>query len=348
MSASEPDPILIWGAGAIGGTIGAYLARAGVNLLFVDIDADHVGAINQSGLSIEGPIEEFSIPARAVTPEDLTGQFAAIWLCTKAQHTAEATRCLAPHLRPDGHVLSLQNGLNELTIAEIVGRDRTLGAFINFGADYLAPGRILFGGRGAVVVGELDGEMTPRLERTHNLLKLFDEAAILTPTIQGYLWGKLGYGALLFATALTDDSIADVLAKPDYRPMLAALASELTALADAQDIDPLGFNGYEPAAFRPSADPAATEASFDAMVAHNRKSAKSHSGIWRDLAVRKRRTEIDPQLTAPAQIGATFGKDMPLTRRLIELVQEIEVDQRPLSMETLDALKKRFDKGSPR
>ena len=61
-------PLVIWGAGAIGGTIGAYLIRAGIEVLFVDQAEDHVNAVNKTGLSVEGPIEEFTVTARAVTP----------------------------------------------------------------------------------------------------------------------------------------------------------------------------------------------------------------------------------------------------------------------------------------
>ena len=63
------DDVVIWGAGAIGGTIGAYLARAGANPLLVDTDAAHVAALNANGLKITGPIEEFSVSVRAVTPQ---------------------------------------------------------------------------------------------------------------------------------------------------------------------------------------------------------------------------------------------------------------------------------------
>lgn len=339
--------LVIWGAGAIGGTIGAFLVRAGRDVLFVDQAADHVAAMNAEGLAIEGPIETFRVPARAVPPEEVSGAFPAIWLCTKAQHTEGACRALAPHLAKGGHVLSLQNGLNELTIAEIVGRAATLGAFVNFGADCLGPGRILFGGRAAVVVGELDGAETARLAETHRLLQIFEPDAITTPEIWGYLWGKLGYGALLFATALTDDSIADVLAHPAYRPVLTALAQEVTALTVAQGIAPKGFNGYDPDAFRPGARPERVTASFEAMVTHNRGSAKTHSGIWRDLAVRKRKTEVDPQLTKPIAVGAALGHPMPLTRRLVALIEEIETGRRSLAWETLDALKAAHDGSTP-
>ena len=116
-------------------------------------------------------------------------------------------------------MVSAQNGLNEQVIARCIGRERTIGCFVNSGADYLEPGVVLYGGRGAVVLGELDGGSSERLAGLHQLFRTFDADAIATPNIWGYLWAKLIYGALLFATALTDDSIADVLANARMRPV---------------------------------------------------------------------------------------------------------------------------------
>jgi len=78
--------------------------------------------------------------------------------------------------------------------------------------------------------------------------------------------------------------------------------------------------------------------SLDALVAHNRRSAKSHSGIWRDLAVRKRPTEVDAQLGIVVALGAEIGVPARLTARLVELVHEIERGARPQSLDALDAL----------
>ena len=175
--------MLIWGAGAIGGTIGAHLIRAGHDVTLVDRATDHVAALNQHGLTINGPLAEFAVPAQAFTPETLTGEFATILLCVKAQDTESATHALTPHLRADGYVVSVQNGLNELVIGEIVGRARTVGAFVNFGADYLEPGVIHYAGHGAVVLGELDGEFTPRLAELHRVFLDFDANAITTVNI---------------------------------------------------------------------------------------------------------------------------------------------------------------------
>jgi 2-dehydropantoate 2-reductase len=334
----KESPLLIWGAGAIGGTVGAYWRRAGHDVLFVDRDADHVAAINRTGLRIEGPIEEFTVRAPAVLPEEVKGEFATVFLCVKAPATAAASEALAPFVADQGCVVSLQNGLNERVIAKRLGAERTIGAFINFGADYLAPGVVHHAGRGAVVIGELDGRLTARIEALHRLMQEFDPRAVLTTNIWGYLWGKLAYGALLFATALTNESIADCLAAAKYRPVFIALAREVEGVAVSAGVKLESFDGFDPAAFMPDAGLAAAEASLDEQVVHNRKSAKTHTGIWRDLAVRKRKTEVDAQLGPIVETGAAKGIPTPLTKRLIELIHDIEDGRRPLAWETLDAL----------
>jgi 2-dehydropantoate 2-reductase len=337
------DTILIWGAGAIGGTVGAYLRRAGLPVLFVDRSAEHVAAINEGGLQITGPIEEFTVTAKACLPADVRGEFKLSFLCVKAHDTAAAIDALAPFVAEDGCVVSLQNGLNEQVIAARIGEARTIGAFVNFGADYLSPGVVTYAGHGAVVVGELNGETTPRIQEIHRLLQIFDQKAVLTPNIWGYLWSKLAYGALLFATALTNESIADCLAEPKYRPVLIALAREVVTIAAAARIKLEPFDGFDPRAFAPNSGPAAA-ASLDALVVHNRRSAKTHSGIWRDLAVRKRKTEVEAQLGPISVTAEKLGLKAPLSRRTADLIHDIEDGRRPLSWDTLAELAKMLPK----
>jgi 2-dehydropantoate 2-reductase len=334
------EPILIWGAGAIGGTMGAYFIRAGHDVLFVDQAEDHVEAINDCGLEIEEPITEFTVKARAVTPEKLEGAFSTVFLCVKAHHTKDAVRSLEPHLASDGFVVSAQNGLNELEIAGVIGETRTVGCFVNFGADYLEPGRIHYAGRGAVVIGELDGATTPRLEALHRLLLEFDDRAIQTTNIWGYLWGKLAYGAQLFVTALTNESIADALEAPQHHALFTEIAREVLRVASARGVTPEGFNGFNPNAFTPDSSDADAARSLQEMVAFNRKSAKTHSGIWRDLAVRKRQTEVDAQLGPIVSLGAEVNVGTPITARLIEMIHEIERGTRPLGWANLSELEK--------
>jgi len=332
------DPVLIWGAGAIGGTLGAAFIEAGQDVVFVDTDAAHVAAIAERGLAVTGPVAPCRVRARAFLPEALSGRSRRGTGPGTPNHPGHAPAALAPHVAPDGYVVSAQNGLNEDVIAARVGRDRTVGCFVNYGADYLEPGVVIRSGRGAVVVGELDGAMTDRLGDLHGLFRQFDPAAIATGNIQGYLWAKLIYGALLFATALTDDSIADVLATEAHRSVLIRLAHEVAAVSRAEDVTLEGFDGFDPVAFLPDAPAELLRRSFDDMVAHNRRSVKSHSGIWRDLAVRKRRTEVDAQLGPVIAAGRRRGVATSVTTAVAERIHAIEEGRRALDRANLDDL----------
>jgi 2-dehydropantoate 2-reductase len=230
---------VVVGSGAIGGTVGAWLVRDGHDVLFCDIDPAHVEAINRDGLTIEGPVEQFTVRAHAVLPEDLPESVAEVLLAVKAHHTQDAVAVVAARLAPDGFVVSLQNAINEPAIADAVGAERTVGAFVNFGADYVAPGRIFLGGKGAFYVGEIDGRPSERVERLVGDLR----DAEATENILGYLWSKEAYGAMLFATAVSDLSIADALAEPRYRRLLVRLAEEMLEEAP---VEPEAFDGFDP------------------------------------------------------------------------------------------------------
>ncbi|MGG5810290.1 ketopantoate reductase family protein [Falsiroseomonas sp. CW058] len=336
--AVDRGPILIWGAGAIGGTVGAHLVRARHAVVFCDIVGDHVAAISDParGLAIEGPVAQLKVVAPAVTPDAVKGTFRRIFLCVKTHETEAACRQLLPHLAPDGYVLSLQNGLCERTIAEVCGAARTMGAFVNFGADWLEPGRILYGNRGAVVVGELDGAATPRAAALHALLRdTFEPDAVLTPNIWGFLWGKLAYSSLLYMQGLAEAGIADTLARPELLPLIRALCTEVLEVARADGVAPLGFNGFDPAAFRAGAGEQAARESVAALVAFNRPNAKTHSGIWRDLWVRRRATPADAQIGAVLPVARAHGMACPTLERLIAMIHQCERGERPMSDDNL-------------
>lgn len=332
------EPILIWGAGAIGGTLGAYWARAGIPVLLVDIVAEHVEACRTSGLAITGPVAEFRQVVPAATPQELTGRYSRIVLAVKAGATEAALAMLAPHLAEDGFVLSAQNGLNELAIAKAVGERRTMGCFVNFGADWLGPGEILYGNRSAVVVGELDGTVSARAAEMHRLLKLFEPDAILTDNIFGYLWGKLAYGAMLFGTALTDDSMSANFADPARLPVWLALGREVGAVAAKRGITSLGFGEFDPMVFAPGRPEGPQVETIRWLAHYTSQTAKTHSGIWRDLAVRKRKTEVDPQIGIIATLGREVGVPTPALETLVALIHDIEEGRRPMAFETLKVL----------
>jgi ketopantoate reductase len=115
------------GAGAIGGTVGAFLHDAGYDVTLVDVDAAHVRAINERGLRITGIRGDRTFRVPALHRDDLRGPLSVTFLCVKGHFTEGAIRDLAPLIAPDGFVLSLQNGLNEAIIGRSIGEERTVG-----------------------------------------------------------------------------------------------------------------------------------------------------------------------------------------------------------------------------
>lgn len=305
---------VIIGAGAIGGTLGAHAARAGHDILLCDVAADHVAAINDDGLEISGPVEQFRVRVPAVTPEGLPDRIDRAIVAVKSLHTSAAAELLRDRLSPDGFVLSVQNGLTAHHLVDAVGESRVLSSFVNIGADYLEPGRIIQGNVATFRIGELTGGVVS--DRVRELVSVLPYAQE-TDNVLGYLWGKEAYGAMLWAGAVSDLEIADTLDTPRYRPLMVALAQEVLAQAP---VHVESFDGFEPDDL---------DGSLDRLARFNRNSAKKFSGIYRDLAVRKRKTEIDEMLSELK--GPIFAK-------IGELIHDIEEGRRVNCVDNLDEL----------
>jgi len=332
--------ITLYGAGAIGGITGARLARAGHDVLLVDKAVDHVAAMNARGLTIEAREGTVTIPVRAITPDALGTGLELVLLAVKSQDTPAALDVLAPRLATDGAIVSLQNGLNEELIARAVGPERTVGCLVNWAADWQAPGRILFGGEGALVLGELDGRLSERVQRLAKLLDVVAPTRV-SDNVLGYTWSKHVYGALLVATALVDAHVYEVVERsPAVQQMLVALVVENMAVAERAGIRLEPFDEYAPADYIAAArgDVGARARAMASIATHYRAATKTKTGIWRDLAVRKRKTEVGALLGATVVRARAFGLAMPLTRRLIELIEELEAGRRQMAWANLDEL----------
>jgi 2-dehydropantoate 2-reductase len=327
----------IVGAGAIGGTVGAYMSRGGEDVELVDQAADHVDAMRGRGLSIRGFEESFVTPVRALHPSEVRGPLQVVLLAVKAQHTRQAVEWMLPLLGTDSAIVSLQNGLCEEIIADVAGWDRTVGAFVNFNADYLEPGLIHLGGPGAFCIGEPEGRVSDRVDEIARALRHFMPVN-RTDNIAGYLWAKLGWAAVLYATALVDEPMADVIDR--NRPLMVELACETYEVAGREGVRLESFDGVEPDLFYPRErqDWQAIDAALSRAGALMRRSEKQKTGVWRDLAVRRRKTEVDFHLGAAVQVGTRHRAAMPLTSKVVSMIHEIEDGRRSMAGSNIDEL----------
>jgi 2-dehydropantoate 2-reductase len=304
----------VLGCGAIGGTVAAGLVRDGHDVVVCDADPVVVAAIKADGLRIEGPVEQFTARPAAIGAGELPDRidFPVLVAC-KQLHTAAAAELLAGRLGGEAFVASLQNGLPSPALAAAAGPGRVVQACVNFGADVIAPGVVMRGNRGTFKIGELDGTPSARIDAL--AADIADAEA--TTQVMGFVWGKEAYGATLFATAVSDLAIHEVFDDPAYHPLLLAIAREVLAQAPVR---PLALDGF---------DPDDLPGSLSRLADFNRRSAKSHSGIYRDLMIRRRKTETE------AILGPLQGF---LIRRTAELIAAIEAGTRTCCRENLDLL----------
>ena len=302
------------GCGAIGATVAAGLVRDGHDVLVCDADPAVVAAVNSDGLRIEGPVEQFTVRPTAIGPDELPDSIDyPVLVACKQHHTAAAAALLEGRLTGAAFVASLQNGLPSPALAAAAGPGRVVQACVNFGADVVAPGVVLRGNRGTFKIGELDGTPSARIDAL--AADIADAEA--TTDVMGFVWGKEAYGAMLFATAVSDLAIHEVFDDPAYHPLLLAIAREVLGQAPVR---PLPLDGF---------DPDDLPGSLARLADFNRRSAKSHSGIYRDLMIRHRKTETE------AILGPLQGF---LIRRTAELIAAIEAGARTCCRDNLDLL----------
>ena len=129
----------IYGAGSLGTVLGAYITKKGVAIDLINRNKAHVEALKEKGATITGTVH-MNVPVSAMTPDEMTGKYDIILLLTKQLLNKEVVTFLNGYLAEDGVIVTLQNGLPEPGIAEIVGPHRTIGCVVEWGATLSAPG----------------------------------------------------------------------------------------------------------------------------------------------------------------------------------------------------------------
>lgn len=319
------------GAGAIGGSMAASISRAGADILYVDADVAHVRAMNESGLTIRDPRNgDFTVPVKAVHIDDLQESLEVVFLAVKTQHTRAAMERIAPLLKDSGYVVSLQNGINEYVIAEYVGEHRVIGAFVNWAADYIEPGVIRFGGHSNFVIGELDGSITERLKHIKEFCSPFQEVEI-SSHVMCQLWSKQVNICAMFATGITHLMIPGGMDYQQTQETIANIALEAMQVPDNLGIELVSFDDFCPELYRQGRYKEALKITAD----HYRSMVKNYTGLYRDLAVRKRKSEIDGTVGYMVQMGEKLGLSLPLNKKLVSMVKEIEAGEREICTENL-------------
>ena len=164
----------IYGAGSLGTVLGAYITKNGGQIDLINRNRAHVAALNEKGAHITGTVE-MTIPVTAYTPDEMSGKYDIILLMTKQLYNVEVVTTLKDYLADDGVIVTLQNGLPEPGIAEIVGTNRTVGCVVEWGATLSAPGECTLTSDPASLsfhMGRMDGITDEKFGEVKSLLEL--------------------------------------------------------------------------------------------------------------------------------------------------------------------------------
>ena len=332
--AGEGDLITVVGVGGIGGTAAACLALAGERVQVVEAAPAHLEALRSGGLHFDGTRGDHRVRfERVLAPDEVTAPLGLVILAVKSQHTADALGAIAPALADDGMIVSLQNGLNERSIAAAVGTGRTVGGMVHLVADYVGPGHVTRFSEGELRIGELDGQLTPRLLGLARRLGQVAPTAT-TDNVWGYLWAKQCYSCYLVATALVDAPSSEQLAPEWAKRIFVAIMGEAAEAALAEDVALEEYGDINPEVMLPR-DRTGLAAAFAALPTG---SAKGNSGIWRDIHVRHRPSETEFLTGDVVRVGQAHGLPMPLNARVAAMVGEIERGERQAAWANLRAL----------
>lgn len=129
----------IYGAGSLGTVLGAYITKSGTKIDLINRNKSHVYNLNKNGATITGTVE-MTVPVKAITPDKMKGKYDVIFLMTKQLYNKEVVTFLKDYLTEEGVIVTMQNGLPEPEIAEIVGSNHTMGCVVEWGASLTAPG----------------------------------------------------------------------------------------------------------------------------------------------------------------------------------------------------------------
>ncbi|MBR4072115.1 MAG: 2-dehydropantoate 2-reductase [Clostridia bacterium] len=182
----------IYGAGSLGTVLGAYITKNGGEIDLINRNKAHVEALKNNGAHITGTVE-MTVPVKAITPDEMEGVYDVILLMTKQLYNKEVVAFLKDYLAEKGVIVTLQNGLPEPDIAEIIGADRTMGCTVEWGATLSSPGVCTLTSEPDSLsfhMGKMDGISEEQFKMVKDLLELMCPVHEET-NLLGARWSKL-------------------------------------------------------------------------------------------------------------------------------------------------------------
>jgi 2-dehydropantoate 2-reductase len=330
--------IALVGAGSMGTILGALLTRGGEDIVLVDVNQRHVEALNTAGARITGHMD-LTVPVRAIAPDAMHGVYDLIIYLVKTTNDDKALPEVLPFMSEESMLITLQNGVPEEKVSSVIGRERTLGGAIGWGAAWIKPGVSELTSESEAMtydIGELDGEITPRLQSIQEILNKAGTANITT-NLMGIRWTKLlvnvsmsGLGAALGCT------YGLILDNPKALLIATAIVVETLKTARALGIKMEPMQGLDPNLLLDLVEQS-EENALNAMRMIYGKHRDQVASMLQDLR-KGAPCEVETLNGYLSRKSAEAGVPTPVNDQVTGIIRNIESGKYELGFENLDMI----------
>ena len=328
--------VAIYGAGSLGTILGAYITKGGVQIELINRNKAHIEALQTSGAKVTGTVD-FCQAVTAYTPDKMSGQYDIVFLMTKQQHNTEVVSMLKDFLAEDGVIVTFQNGLPELGIAQIVGEQRVLGCTVAWGATMVSPGVCeLTSSPDALSfsLGAISDKPNKHFDTVKSLLERIGTVDVEQNFI-GTRWSKLLINAAFSGmSAVLGCTFGEAAGDRASRRIVQLLIKECIDVCAAGGIRIEPVQGKDIVKLLNYTNALKRALSLFIIPIAIRKHARLKASMLQDLEKGKL-TEVDAINGAVSAFGRTVGCPTPMNDRVVEIIHRIERGELTPSFENL-------------
>ena len=315
----------IYGAGSLGTILGAYITKNGGQVELINRNKAHIEALQTKGAQVVGTVN-FTQPVTAYLPEQMEGKYDIIFLMTKQQQNVEVVTRLKEFLADDGVIVTLQNGIPELQIGEIVGNNRTLGCTVAWGATMKGAGVCELTSQPDSLtfsLGSLTAERNGHFEDVKALLEKMGEVEV-DENFVGTRWSKLLINAAFSGMSAVLGCTFGEAAKPKAsRRIVQALIKECIDVCAVGGIRIEPVQGKDIVKLLDYKSCIKKALSFFIIPIAIRKHALLKASMLQDIEKGKL-TEVDAINGVVSAYGRKVGCPTPMNDKVVEIIHRIE------------------------
>ena len=317
--------VAIYGAGSLGTILGAFISKAGVPVELINRNKAHVEALKTKGAQVVGTMQ-FCQPVIAYTPDEMSGEYDILFLMTKQQHNAEVVQMLKNYLAADGVLVTFQNGLPEMQIAEVLGEERVLGSTVAWGATLQSPGVCELTSEPDALsfsLGAISEKRSKHFAKVKELLELMGMVDV-EENFLGTRWSKLLINASFSGmSAVLGCTFGEAAGPKESRKVVQAIIKECIDVCQKGGICIEPVQGKDIVKLLNYTHPLKKAFSFFIIPIAIRKHAKLKASMLQDLEKGKL-TEVDAINGAVSEYGRKVGFPTPVNDKVVEIIHKIE------------------------